>query len=313
MLSPLDEPPQTMRTSGAYLILVLIWSTTPLAVVVSLRDLNPIWSLSVRFLLAIVIARMILWIIRQPLPMDKASIRCYFAGTLGLFWAMLFTYLGAQYLPSGLISLIFGLAPLFAGLVGHFRDSKLYRLQWLGMLLSTLGLVGIFGSVHMYAGMLKGMLYILIGVMAYVASIYWLRYEKANLHPLAQTTGSLMFSMVGLIILLPFYWAVRPQHLPSGETLFALAYSAIFASVIAMLCYFYLINRMKPATLSLATVITPVLALILGAWLNHEVISGVMMFGIGVVMLGLIIYFIYDLFPHLKKNQRIDYREIELK
>ena len=310
MLSPLDEPPQTMRTSGAYLILVLIWSTTPLAVVVSLRGLNPIWSLSVRFLIAIVIARIILWIIRQPLPTDKAALRCYIAGTLGLFWAMLFTYLGAQYLPSGLISLIFGLAPLFAGLVGHFRDVKLYRVQWLGMLLSTLGLAGIFGSVHMHAGMLKGMIYVLIGVMAYVGSIYWLRYEKANLHPLAQTTGSLMLSMVGLIALLPFYWTVRPQYIPNGETLFALGYSAVFASVIAMLCYFFLINKMKPATLSLATVITPVLALILGSWLNHEVISGVMMIGIGVVMLGLIIYFLYDLLPHLKKSSISDYREI---
>lgn len=305
MLSPLDEPPQTLRTSGAYLILVLIWSTTPLAVVVSLRDLNPIWSLSVRFLLAIVIARIVLLAIRQPLPMDKASLRCYLAGTLGLFWAMLFTYLGAQYLPSGLISLIFGLSPLFAGLVGHFQESKLYRVQWLGMLLSTLGLAGIFGSVHMHAGMLKGMIYVLIGVMAYVGSIFWLRYEKANLHPLAQTTGSLMFSMIGLIALLPFYWAVRPQHLPSGETLFALVYSAIFASVIAMLCYFFLINRMKPATLSLATVMTPVLALILGSWINHEVISGAMMVGIAVVMLGLFVYFAYELFPRLKKHSEI--------
>lgn len=310
MLSPLDEPPQTLRTSGAYLILVLIWSTTPLAVVVSLRGLNPIWSLSVRFLLAIVIARIILWLIRQPLPMDKAALRCYLAGTLGLFWAMLFTYLGAQYLPSGLISLIFGLSPLFAGLVGHFQDSKLYRIQWLGMLLSTVGLAGIFGSVHMHEGMLKGMIYVLIGVMAYVGSIFWLRYEKANLHPLAQTTGSLAFSMVGLIVLLPFYWTVRPQHLPSGETLFALVYSAIFASVIAMLCYFFLINRMKPATLSLATVMTPVLALILGSWINNEVISGAMMVGIAVVMLGLIIYFIYDLFPNLKKSPLTDFREI---
>lgn len=305
MLSPLDEPPQTLRTSGAYLILVLIWSTTPLAVVVSLRDLNPIWSLSVRFLLAIVIARIVLLAIRQPLPMDKASLRCYLAGTLGLFWAMLFTYLGAQYLPSGLISLIFGLSPLFAGLVGHFQESKLYRVQWLGMLLSTVGLAGIFGSVHMHAGMLKGMIYVLIGVMAYVGSIFWLRYEKANLHPLAQTTGSLMFSMIGLIALLPFYWAVRPQHLPSGETLFALVYSAIFASVIAMLCYFFLINRMKPATLSLATVMTPVLALILGSWINHEVISGAMMVGIAVVMLGLFVYFAYELFPRLKKHSEI--------
>ena len=305
MLTPLEEPPQSLRTSGAYVTLILIWSTTPLAVVVSLRGLNPIWSLSVRFLLAIAIARIILWSIREPLPLNKEALRCYLAGTLGLFWAMLFTYLGAQYLPSGLISLIFGLSPLMTGLVGHFINSKLNRLQWFGMTLSTLGLLGVFGSVHMHTGMLKGMIYVLIGVMAYVGSIFWLRYEKANLHPLAQTTGSLIFSMVGLIILLPFYWTLRPMHLPDHTALLAILYSATLSSIAAMMCYFYLIKHMQPSTLSLATVITPVLALILGTWLNNEHISSVMMIGIGVVMLGLMFYFFYDLFPRLKKQNEI--------
>lgn len=302
MLIPLEEPPQSLRTSGAYGVLVLIWSTTPLAVVLSLRELNPIWSLSVRFILAIAIARIILWCIGEPLPLDKAAIRCYFAGTLGLFWAMLFTYLGAQYLPSGLISLIFGLSPLFAGLVGHFSDAKLSRLQWVGMALSTLGLIGIFGSVHMHTGMLKGMIYVLIGVMAYVGSIYWLRYEKANLHPLAQTTGSLALSTIGLMILLPFFWALRPTHVPDQTSLLAILYSATFSSIAAMMCYFYLIKRMQPSTLSLATVITPVLALILGSWLNDEHISQVMLCGIGIVLSGLIIYFAEDLFFSQRKR-----------
>jgi drug/metabolite transporter (DMT)-like permease len=77
----------------------------------SLRELNPIGSLGVRVIIAITIARFILWCISEPLPLNKWALRCYFAGTLDLFWAMLFTYLGAQYLPSGLISLIFALAP----------------------------------------------------------------------------------------------------------------------------------------------------------------------------------------------------------
>jgi len=302
MLIPLEEPPQSLRTSGAYGVLVLIWSTTPLAVVLSLRELNPIWSLSVRFILAIAIARIILWCIGEPLPLNKAALRCYLAGTLGLFWAMLFTYLGAQYLPSGLISLIFGLSPLFAGLVGHFSDAKLSRLQWSGMALSTLGLIGIFGSVHMHTGMLKGMIYVLIGVMAYVGSIFWLRYEKASLHPLAQTTGSLALSTIGLMILLPFFWALRPIHIPDQTSLLAILYSATFSSIAAMMCYFYLIKRIQPSTLSLATVITPVLALILGSWLNDEHISQVMLCGIGIVMSGLIIYFAEDLFFSQRKR-----------
>lgn len=295
-MNVLEESSESLRNSGAYITLVLIWSTTPLAVVMSLRELNPIWSLSIRFILAVAIAGIILWCIRQPLPLNKVALRCYFAGTLGLFWAMLFTYLGAQYLPSGLISLIFGLSPIFAGLVGHFSSKKLKPIQWLGMVISIFGLIGIFGSVHMQAGMLKGMIYILMGVIAYVGSIYWLLYEKANLHPLAQTTGSLALSTIGLIILLPFYWSVRPMHFPEQTTIWAILYSATFSSIAAMICYFYLIKRIQPSTLSLATVITPILALILGGWLNNEEISRTMLVGIAVVISGLIIYFADDLF-----------------
>jgi drug/metabolite transporter (DMT)-like permease len=300
-----EESSEDLRNSGAYIALVLIWSTTPLAVVLGVRDINPIWSLSIRFIIAITIASIILWCIRQPLPLNKVALRCYFAGTLGLFWAMLFTYLGAQYLPSGLISLIFGLSPIFAGLAGHFTSEKLKPAQWLGMIISILGLIGIFGSVHMQTGMLKGMIYVLLGVIAYVGSIYWLLYEKSNLHPVAQTTGSLALSTIGLIILLPFYWSVRPMHYPEQTTILAILYSATFSSIAAMVCYFYLIKRIQPSTLSLATVITPVLALILGSWLNNEEISSTMLVGIAVVISGLIIYFANDLFSRPTKALKL--------
>ncbi len=56
---------------------------------------------------------------------------------------MLFTYLGAAYLPSGLISLLFGLAPLFVGLLAHgvFRTQVLRAEQWLGMGMAFGGLL----------------------------------------------------------------------------------------------------------------------------------------------------------------------------
>ena len=289
------------RTSAAYVGVVLIWSTTPLSVVLSLRELNPIWSLTIRFILALVIARGVLWLLKEPLPMSRAAMRCYVAGSLSLFWAMLFTYLGAQYLPSGLISLLFGLSPLMTGLLGHvvFRSQHLRLDQWLGMLLAVVGLAAIFGAVQTEAHLLKGILYVLLGVLCYVGSIFWLRYEdsradRANVHALAQTTGSLFLSGIGLLILLPFYWDVRPTHMPDGVTIGALLYSASFASVLAMFCYFFLVNRVKPATLSLTTVMTPILALALGMLINHEQLPWSMLTGALIILAGLLLYFWQD-------------------
>ena len=45
------EPPQ-MQVASRYALLVFIWSTTPLAVVLSIRELHPVWALALRFALA---------------------------------------------------------------------------------------------------------------------------------------------------------------------------------------------------------------------------------------------------------------------
>jgi drug/metabolite transporter (DMT)-like permease len=291
----------SFNTSIAYIGLVLIWSTTPLSVVLSLRELNPIWSLTIRFLLALMVARGILWLLKEPLPMDRAAIRCYLAGSFSLFWAMLFTYLGAQYLPSGLISLIYGLSPLVAGFLAHvvFKSQRLSFIQWAGMFIAVLGLAAIFGAAKMQGHIVVGIIYVLLGVLCYVGSIFWLRYENnreggVSLHSLAQTTGSLLLSGIGLLVLIPFYWGQRPVEIPSWLCVSAILYSATFASVLAMFCYFYLVSRVKPATLSLTTVMTPILAMALGMWINHEHLTWSMLTGAAIVLAGLILYFAPD-------------------
>jgi len=100
--------------------------------------------------------------------------RCYLAGSFSLFWAMLFTYLGAQYLPSGLISLIYGLSPLVAGFFAHvvFKSQRLNFIQWAGMFIAVLGLAGIFGAAKMQGNIVVGIIYVLLGVLCYVGSIF---------------------------------------------------------------------------------------------------------------------------------------------
>jgi hypothetical protein len=51
-----------------YALLVFIWSTTPLAVVLSIQELHPIWALSIRFALAVPFAGVCLWAIEKSLP-----------------------------------------------------------------------------------------------------------------------------------------------------------------------------------------------------------------------------------------------------
>lgn len=44
------------QVGSRYILLVLIWSSTPLAVVWSVQDLHPLWALTTRFILAAALA-----------------------------------------------------------------------------------------------------------------------------------------------------------------------------------------------------------------------------------------------------------------
>jgi drug/metabolite transporter (DMT)-like permease len=58
-----------------------------------------------------------------------------------LIGSQIFTYIATQYLSSGIIALMFGLAPIMAGLMAHFAlNQHLNRLQWLGMFVAISGL-----------------------------------------------------------------------------------------------------------------------------------------------------------------------------
>jgi drug/metabolite transporter (DMT)-like permease len=280
-------------TAAVYVLLILIWATTPLAIVWSVQEVHPMWVLIIRYFGASLIAVLILLVLRNPLPFDRISLKSYVAGSLNLIGAQLFIYLAANYLTSGLMALIFGFSPLLAGLIGHviLKTQRLIALQWLGMLIATAGLTFVFAASADSKVNPIGILLMLISMLSYISSIFWVKQINAPLSAMSQATGSLLISALGSLFLLPFVWQHMPVSLPGTQTIIGFLFTMIMSSIVAMLCYFWLIRRLKPSTVSLSNVITPVIALVLGAWLNHEQISSHAFTGIAVVMLGIVMYF----------------------
>ena len=191
---------------------------------------------------------------------------------------------------------MFGLSPIMAGLIGYFGfQQKIHRLQWLGMLVSVCGLAvicmssGVGQHVHPI-----GIALMLMSVFTYCLSIFWVKKVNAIVEPMAQATGSILVSTGGAIILLPFIWQYAPTHIPEMKSLLALFYTVIMASLLAMFCYFKLVQNIKATTLSLTTVMTPMLAMLFGAVLNNEKPSKMVFVGAGILLSGLFLYFYKD-------------------
>ncbi|MFY7003262.1 DMT family transporter [Acinetobacter pittii] len=288
-------PTQT-NLALTYALLVFIWATTPLAIVWSVSDLHLMWALLLRFFIALPLAVIILLILKTPFPTHRQAVHSYIAGSFSLIGSQIFTYAATQYLSSGMIALMFGLAPIMAGLIGRFAfGQQLYKLQWLGMAIAVSGLAiiclsGANQHVHPF-----GIVLMLISVFVYSFSIFWVKKVNAQIQPMAQATGSILVSSIFASCFIPFIWQYAPTHLPEAKSLFALIYTVLMASLVAMFCYFKLIQNIQATTLSLTTVITPMLAMMIGAALNHEQLSIMVFVGAFIILSGLFLYFYKDI------------------
>ncbi|MEB3766247.1 DMT family transporter [Acinetobacter sp. MD2] len=278
-----------------YALLVLIWSSTPLAIVWSVSDLNPYWALLFRFFLACPLAFLLLKMLGLKFVLNPQAIHSYVAGSFSLIGSQLFTYMATRYLSSGMIALMFGLSPIIAGLIGWgvFKQ-QLRMMQWFGMLVAIggLGLICFSQQQHLQ---IMGIVLMLMSVFNYAMSIFWVKKVNAELPPLVQASGSILVSTLVSLLIIPFIWADVPQHLPSFKAMSAIIYCVLMASLLAMFCYFKLVQQVQATTLSLTNVMTPLFALLIGALLNHEPLSLQVMFGAFTLLAGLLLYFFRDL------------------
>ena len=298
--SPLSEPvvapfSRTSRfaTAGQFATVVLIWSLTPLAAVWTVHEIHWAWGLFIRFSLAIPIALACQAYIKVKVPLHPQALLSYAAGALGLFASMAFCYMGASRVPSTVISIIYGSAPFVSGLVAIyiFRSEKLSAYQWLGLLL---GMLGLYFALGLNAPNLLldrfGMGLEIVAMLLYVLSAFAVRAVAAPIHPISQMTGATIMSWLGYCSLLPFFWSEMPDQLPSLQAHIALIYSAVFSSVLAMVFYYQLLNKVNPTTLMLITIMTPVLASLWGRWLNNEMLSSHFIWGLLLLCTGLACY-----------------------
>ncbi|TCB44258.1 EamA family transporter [Acinetobacter terrestris] len=298
--------PSKANIVSTYALLVFIWATTPLAIVWSVSDLHLMWALVLRFFIALPLAIALLLILKVKFPTDQNSWHSYLAGSFSLMGSQIFTYIATSYLSSGIIALMFGLAPIMAGLIGRFGfKQSLSRLQWLGMLIAVAGLAIIcFGGENQHVNPI-GIGLMLLSVFTYALSIFWVKKVNANVDPVAQATGSIFVSTVAAICIVPFIWQYAPTHIPNAKSLFALLYAVVMASLIAMFCYFKLVQNIQATTLSLTTVMTPMIALFIGAVLNNESLSAMVFVGAFILLFGLFVYFYRDLQASRKLAHKI--------
>ncbi len=281
-----------MTIPAAYLGVIIIWTTTPLAIKWSGDGANFLFGVTGRMVIGLLVAMLVVAILRVPLPWHRSARRTYLAAGLGLYGTMLSVYWATQFIPSGWVSVIFGLSPLATGaMASYWLGERVYQpSKVLGMVLGIAGLSVIFGGSSDFGpNAIIGVGGILLGVFAHSASTVWVKRLNQGVEGMSVAAG-------GLLIAAPLFlvtWLLVDSSWPTeltGRAIYSILYLALVGSVVGFALYFYVLKHLDATRVALITLICPVSALVLGNQLNGEVIGLQVWVGTILIMSGLVCF-----------------------
>ena len=288
-----------MRIVIAYLSVIVLWATTPLAIKWSAEGIGFVFAASSRIMLGTFCMLALLTLRRQVLPSNIKAKKTYFAISLQIYGTMMLVYWGAQFIPSGWISLIFGLSPFITAIFAAIwlKERSLTFGKILSYFLGVSGLGVMFSSaIQLSYTALFGMISVLIAVSIQTASAVWVKRIDAKLPAVTQVTGGLLFTMptylASWILLDDAQW---PEHL-SIINISTILYLGVVATTIGFVLYYYVLIHLSATSVGMIPMISPVIALYLGFAINHEPFTLKVAIGTVLILSALCIHEFFDRF-----------------
>ena len=275
-----------------YLLTVLIWGTTWIAITWQLGLVPPEVSIVYRFALAALVLFAGLLISGRLQRLDRRAQSLCLAQGLCLFCVnFVCFYHASQWIPSGLIAVVFSTATLWNAL-----NARLFFGQRLALNVLAGGGCGLLGLALLFWPELighdaspltwLGLGLALLGTLSFSAgNLLSSLQQKAGWRPLSTNAygmlyGALLLAGYCLVQGVPFVFDGSLRYVG------ALLYLAIPGSVIGFTAYLTLVGRLGPEKAAYCTVLFPLVALNISAWLEGYQWTAPALAGLVLVMLG---------------------------
>ena len=276
-------------------VVVISWGFSWYAIELQLGDVPPLVSVFYRFVLAaaLLIALLALSGRLRFIPWRRHGLLlalgfCLFSMNFFSF------YLAAEFFPSGLLSVIFATAAIMGAFNQRlFFGKALSGRILLGAVLGVIGLTLLSWDSIAEADIAVPWLFVALpfaGTYLFsLGNILSARlsrdYDLPNLVAHGMVYGALVCFVLCLAAGLPF-------PMPSGAFYWgSLLYLAGIASVVAFLTYLSLVNREGPARAAYATVLFPIVAMLVSTWLEGFVWTAAAAAGLLLALGGTVLVF----------------------
>lgn len=272
-----------MKAWIAYLTVALVWGSTYFAIALGITSFTPFGLVAGRYLSAGLAALALARAAGEPWPTRRELPHLVLQGFLLLTCSNALITWAEGRVSSGATAVLCSSTPLCYVLLGRER---LGARAWAGLLAGLAG-VGLLVLARSGAQSLS-----LASTLAIVAATFLWAY--GTLHGRRHVRGGGLFGQVGVqmltggglgLLLAPFTGGIL--HAPLTWTaVLAVAYLALFGSLLAFSAFIYLSKAWPPSRMSTYVYINPVVAVLLGCGFLGEPFNLRMLAGMAVILAG---------------------------
>lgn len=258
-----------------WLVLCLIWGSTWLFIKLGLQDLPPFTFAGIRFVIAAFILVLIIAFRRAPLPRERRDWTLIMVtGLLAFAFNYGLLFWGEQRTSSGLAAILQTIIPVFGLVIAH-HYLPAERITWrkLGGVVMGIAGVGLIFSDQLSAegvSALWGSVAIVVGAFAVAYSNVLVKARGGHLDAAVLAAGQMICGLIPLL-LIGITFEGNPLRLHwTPLALTSLLYLALVGSSLAFLMFYWLVRHMEVTKIMLISLVTPLVAVMLGRLVLDE-------------------------------------------
>ena len=273
-----------------YALLVVIWSSTWVAIKIGLEDVSPLFGAGLRFSIAGAGLLLVAAATNRPLKSDARLVTVLALAPFATAYGLI--YWGEQYVPSGLAAVLFGVLPLYSALLASvaLTGEPLRPRLVAGIAVALAGLSVAF-SESLALGDSR---WALVGAIACAAAPFASAIGNVSIKRRGGPLDPVVlngWAMLGAGLLLTAVSAIAgDRHFAwSADAVGSIAYLALIGSAVPFVTLTVLLRELPAVTVSYISLLLPFGALGFGALIYDETITLPALAGAALVAAGLLV------------------------
>lgn len=286
--------PMDGMSSGIMLLLCFIWAMQQIVLKATAADFAPVFQIAVRNTIGGFLVFLFILIFEKT--SKQAALKLWRPGlAVGCLFALEFLLVGEslRFTTASHVVVLLYTAPIFAALGLHIylADERLSMLQWLGVAIAFGGVAIAFliretnqqsDTISLWGDFLA-----LMAGMAWGATTVIVRVTPMSELP-ASHTLLYQLSIGAILLFIATIILGQTEFTMTPMVWISLSFQSIFVGFISYLTWFWLLRKYLASRLGVFSFLTPIMGVILGAWLLNEPIGSGFLIGTALVIIGVI-------------------------